>query len=104
MEECDNLLFCDVVMLAGLLFIVLTRPAPLCQYTFAMINSSFTHETILMTTHGKVGEFVSGKEDRKSYVERLGQYFAANDIDNAGKQQSSYFPSDEMHCGTSYSI
>ena len=39
-----------------------------------------------MATHGKVGEFVSGKEDWKSYVESLRQYFAANDIDNAGKQ------------------
>ena len=41
-----------------------------------------------MATHGKVGEFVSGKEDWKSYVERLRQYFAANNIENAGKQRA----------------
>lgn len=41
-----------------------------------------------MALHGKLGEFTSGKEDWKSYTERLTQYFAANDIDDVAKQRA----------------
>ena len=51
--------------------------------------------------HGTIGEFNSTQEDWTSYVERLQQYFAANDVAE-GKQKavltskclwSSYLPS-----------
>ena len=41
-----------------------------------------------MATHGSVGEFNSGVEDWASYTERLKQYFAANDVENADKQRA----------------
>ena len=40
----------------------------------------------MASSHGKLGEFVASKEDWKSYTEHLQQYFAANNIDNAGKR------------------
>ena len=39
-----------------------------------------------MSTCGTVGPFVSEREDWVSYMERLQQYFAANDLDSANKQ------------------
>ena len=42
----------------------------------------------MASTHSTLGEFVSWKKDWKSYTECLLQYFAANDIDNAGKQRA----------------
>ena len=41
-----------------------------------------------MAQHGKLGEFENGKEDWKSYTERLAQYFKANDITDASKQRA----------------
>ena len=42
----------------------------------------------MASSHGKLGEFMVSKEDWKSYTECLQQYFAANDIDNAGKRRA----------------
>ena len=39
-----------------------------------------------MATHGTIGEFNIAQEDWLAYVERLQQYFTANDVDNAEKQ------------------
>ena len=41
-----------------------------------------------MAVHGSVGEFDQTKESWASYTERLGQYFAANDIENASKKRA----------------
>ena len=41
-----------------------------------------------MATHGSIGEFNSGVEDWASYTERLEQYFAANDVEDADKQHA----------------
>ena len=41
-----------------------------------------------MTFHGKLDEYVAGREDWKSYTERLAQYFTANDIVSAEKRRA----------------
>ena len=41
-----------------------------------------------MATHSTVGEFTADQEDWQAYVERLQQYFAANDVDDAAKQRA----------------
>ena len=41
-----------------------------------------------MATHGTVGEFQPSQEDWTSYVERLQQYFTANDVIAAEKQRA----------------
>ena len=43
-----------------------------------------------MATHGSIGEFQNAQEDWQSYmyVERLQQYFVANDVKNADKQRA----------------
>ena len=41
-----------------------------------------------MATHGTIGEYDHCKEDWVSYCERLEHYFAANDVDDAGKQRA----------------
>ncbi len=41
-----------------------------------------------MATYGRVNEFDEAAEDWDSYVERLDQYFEANDVDDAGKKRS----------------
>ena len=41
-----------------------------------------------MSTHGSIGPFVVGREDWVSYTERLEQYFAANDVEDAVKQRA----------------
>ena len=41
-----------------------------------------------MTTHGTIGPFEQGREDWTSYTERLEQYFAANGVEDAGKQRA----------------
>ena len=41
-----------------------------------------------MATYGHLGEFDNSKEDWKSYIERLTQYFTANDIDSPLKQHA----------------
>ena len=43
-----------------------------------------------MAVHSSVGEFDQTKESWVSYTKRLDQYFAANDIENAGKRELSY--------------
>ena len=43
-----------------------------------------------MATHGHLGEFDNSKEDCKSYIERLMQYFTANDIENPLKQRAIF--------------
>ena len=44
-------------------------------------------ETLIMATHGTVGEFNSTREDWVSYIERLDQYFVANGILEEGNKQ-----------------
>ena len=41
-----------------------------------------------MVTHGSIGEFQHTQESWQSYVERLQQYFVANDVDAAMKQRA----------------
>ena len=41
-----------------------------------------------MANHGTVGEFQAAQEDWLAYVERLQQYFTANDVDSADKQRA----------------
>lgn len=41
-----------------------------------------------MATHGSLGEFDHRTGDWKSYVERAQQYFAANDVESAGKKRA----------------
>ena len=41
-----------------------------------------------MSTHGTIGPFEQGREDWTSYTERLEQYFAANGVEDAGKQHA----------------
>ena len=41
-----------------------------------------------MATHGSIGEFKNAQEDWRSYVERLQQYFVANDVESAEKQRA----------------
>ena len=41
-----------------------------------------------MATHGTIGEFRNAQEDRLAFVERLQQYFTANDVADADKQRA----------------
>ena len=41
-----------------------------------------------MATHGTIGEFQNAQESWQSYVERLQQYFVANDVRTAEKQRA----------------
>jgi len=41
-----------------------------------------------MATHGTIGEFQHAQEDWLAYVERLEQYFTANDVESADKQRA----------------
>ena len=41
-----------------------------------------------MTYHGKLSEFDSTSEDWPSYVERMEQYFAANDVGDETKKRA----------------
>ena len=41
-----------------------------------------------MANHGTISPFEQGKEDWTSYSEHLEQYFAANDVTDAGKQRA----------------
>ena len=41
-----------------------------------------------MATHGRIGEFNPQREDWTSYTERLQEYFAANEIEEAAKQKA----------------
>ena len=41
-----------------------------------------------MAQHGSVGEFQSAQEDWLAYVDRLQQYFTANDVDKEEKQRA----------------
>ena len=41
-----------------------------------------------MATHGSIGEFKNAQEDWQSYIERLQQYFVANDVKTAEKQRA----------------
>ena len=50
-----------------------------------------------MSSANKFGEFCPGKEDWKSYIERLQMHFAANDIKDAPKQRAILISS----CGPS---
>ena len=45
----------------------------------------------MSTNHGTIGEFNSTQEDQASYIERLQQYFAANDV--AEDKQKAILPS-----------
>ena len=42
----------------------------------------------MAATHGHPGEFDSNQEDWESYIERLQQYFTANDVRSADKQRA----------------
>ena len=41
-----------------------------------------------MAAHGKVGAFNEAVESWSSYIERLGRYFAANDMKDSNKKQA----------------
>ena len=41
-----------------------------------------------MACHGTVGEFVSEREDWSSYIERLENYFVANDVVTGEKKRA----------------
>ena len=41
-----------------------------------------------MVTHSRIGEFNPQREDWTSYTERLQEYFAANEIEEAAKQKA----------------
>jgi len=41
-----------------------------------------------MTTYGKIGEFKESEESWTQYIERLEQYFLANDVEDAGKKRA----------------
>ena len=41
-----------------------------------------------MATHSTIGEFDGDRESRKSYTERLVQYFAVNDVVSADKKHA----------------
>ena len=40
-----------------------------------------------MATYGKIGEFTESEESWTHYIERLEQYFLANEVDDVGKKQ-----------------
>jgi len=50
-----------------------------------------------MATHGKFAEYNPGKEDWKSYIERMQMFFTANDVKDAGKPRATLISS----CGPS---
>ena len=50
-----------------------------------------------MAKHGHLGEFDNSKEDWKSYIERMQQYYTANDIADPNKQRALLLSS----CGAS---
>ena len=41
-----------------------------------------------MATYGKIGEFKESEESWSQYVERLEQYFLANEVEDAGKRRA----------------
>ena len=41
-----------------------------------------------MVTYGKIGEFRESEETWTQYVERLEQYFLANEVEDAAKQRA----------------
>lgn len=41
-----------------------------------------------MATYGKIGEFIESEETWTQYIERLEQYFLANDLEDASKQRA----------------
>ena len=41
-----------------------------------------------MASHGRIGEFNPQREDWTSYIERLKEYFIANDLEEATKQKA----------------
>lgn len=41
-----------------------------------------------MAKHGHLGEFEANKDDCVFYIERAKQYFAANEVTDAGKQRA----------------
>lgn len=47
-----------------------------------------------MATYGKIGELKESEESWTQYIERLEQYFLANDVEDAGKKRYSPRPSE----------
>lgn len=41
-----------------------------------------------MATYGKIGEFKELEESWTQYIERLEQYFSANDVEDPGKKRA----------------
>ena len=41
-----------------------------------------------MATYGKIGEFTESEESWTHYIERLEQYFLANEVDEVGKKRA----------------
>ena len=41
-----------------------------------------------MATYGKIGEFKESEESWTQYIERLEQYFLANDVEDAGEKRA----------------
>ena len=52
------------------------------------INCQVTTLATRMTTHGSIGEFQSAQGSWQSYVERLEQYFVANDVETPEKRRA----------------
>ena len=44
-----------------------------------------------MATFGKIGEFKESEESWTHYIERLEQYFLANEVDETGKKRAILF-------------
>ena len=51
-------------------------------------NTFGDEDKLNMANHGTISPFEQGKEDWTSYSEHLEQYFAANDVTDAGKQRA----------------
>ena len=45
-----------------------------------------------MATYGRINEFEESSEEWSQYVDRMGHYFTANEIDDADKQRAIFLP------------
>ena len=99
-------LFCCTVLFTYCVILPINTPVCVVEFSSHIIlclivklqtraplprNTEISHwrrgETLIMATHGTVGEFNSTREDWVSYIERLEQYFVANGISEEGNKQ-----------------